>query len=209
MEHTIENAPVKSDMGTVVVPDKLITGKNVFLNMLAIRYISSEEKYEEICKAALERVDFTKNSEFSISRSLKTKIGIFEESDVTSTTIVYLAVYVGIIFLITSAAILAIKQLSETSDNIRRYGLLRKIGAEETMINKALLVQIGVYFVVPMFLAVAHALVGITVVNDIAKMFGKLDFLGNSIFTAVVIIVIFGGYFIATYLGSKNIVNKQ
>ena len=39
----------------------------------------------------------------------------------------YLALYIGFVFLIATAAILAIQQLSETSDSLARYRVLAEI----------------------------------------------------------------------------------
>ena len=42
----------------------------------------------------------------------------------------YLALYIGFVFLIATAAILAIQQLSETSDSLARYRVLAEIGCD-------------------------------------------------------------------------------
>lgn len=69
------------------------------------------------------------------------------EASIGITTIVtFIAIYLGIIFLIASVAILALKQLTESSDNKQRYTILRKIGCDEKMINKALFRQIAIFF---------------------------------------------------------------
>ena len=48
---------------------------------------------------------------------------------------IFIAIYLGIVFLIASSAILALKQLTESSDNKQRYSILRKIGCDEKMIK--------------------------------------------------------------------------
>ncbi len=45
--------------------------------------------------------------------------------------VTFIGLYLGIIFLISSAAILALKELSESTDNRERYVMLRKLGADE------------------------------------------------------------------------------
>ena len=72
-----------------------------------------------------------------------TKISLMEASIGIATIVTFIAIYLGIIFLIASAAILALKQLTESSDNKQRYTILREIGCDEKMINKALFRQIG------------------------------------------------------------------
>ena len=44
--------------------------------------------------------------------------------------VTFVGLYLGIIFLISSAAILALKELSESTDNKERFNMLRKIGTD-------------------------------------------------------------------------------
>ncbi|MDR0886098.1 MAG: ABC transporter permease [Clostridiales Family XIII bacterium] len=198
---------------TLIVPDTAIDGMLITSNDLNINYIAETELYEEIAMAAFINADFTKviedTGEDGFSISYETKIKAFEGSRISSALVAYLSIYIGIVFLIIAAAVLAITQLSEASDNAHRYGLLRKIGTDQKMIHKALFTQIFVYFGVPLFLAIVHSVIGIFVANDLVKELGRLDMGKDSIITAVIIFVVYGSYFIATYLGSKNIVNRK
>ena len=47
-------------------------------------------------------------------------------------------------------AILALKELTESTDNKERYTMLRKLGADEKMINKSLFRQIAIFFMFPL-----------------------------------------------------------
>ena len=67
------------------------------------------------------------------------KISIYEGSIGLGAMITFIGLYLGIIFLIASAAILALKELSESTDNKERFQMLRKIGTDEKMLNKAYL----------------------------------------------------------------------
>ncbi|MDR1928426.1 MAG: ABC transporter permease, partial [Oscillospiraceae bacterium] len=124
------------------------------------------------------------------------------------TTVSYIAIYLGIIFLVTAAAVLAIGQLSEISDNIGRYGLLRKLGTEEAMLRHALFTQIAIHFGAPMLLALLHSVVGVTFAARLISAFDMGSILGGSIFTAAVLLLIYGGYFLATYHGGKSILQR-
>ena len=139
-----------------------------------------------------------------------TKISIIESSVGVATIVTFIAIYLGIIFLIASAAILALKQLTESSDNKQRYTILRKIGCDEKMINKALFRQIGIFFGVPLVLAIIHSIFGIqfaiTIMSGLAS---KKVLLPSAIATVIIIGIIYGIYFLATYLGSKNIIKED
>ena len=120
--------------------------------------------------------------------------------------ITYLALYIGFIFLVSTAAILAIQQLSQASDSAPRYRILSKLGCDAGMIYRSLLIQVLVYFLVPLALAVCHAACAIGVLSD--SMF---DAIGVNTFTPIMMaagltIVIYGGYMLVTYLAARGIV---
>ncbi|MEG0306998.1 MAG: FtsX-like permease family protein [Clostridium sp.] len=135
-----------------------------------------------------------------------TKEEIKEQSNGIGALASYLAIYMGIIFLITSAAVLALQQLSESADNIERYKLLRKVGVEESMINNSILTQVLIYFMMPLSLAIVHSIVGLKLASDVIAIFGGASMINHIIIAAVVVVIVYGGYFIATYLGSKKMV---
>lgn len=131
-------------------------------------------------------------------------------ASVTATAIVsFLAIYLGIVFMITCAAILSIQQLSEAADNKERYHLLKKLGAERSMLNKALFLQILCYFLLPLLLAVVHSAVGLTAVNQVISEFGNMNITSSIFVTSIFVVFVYGLYFVITYSASKNIINKD
>ena len=120
----------------------------------------------------------------------------------------FLSLYLGFVFMITCAAILAIQQLSEAADNKERYHILRNLGTEKEMLNKALFTQILCYFLIPLILAIVHSIVGLNVVYNLLSEFGNINVLSSIVATAAFVVVIYGAYFVLTYAGSKNIVKK-
>lgn len=137
------------------------------------------------------------------------KISIIESSKGLSTIISFIAIYLGIIFLIASSAILALKELTENSDNRHRYTILRKIGMDEKMIHQTLFRQIGIFFMAPLVLAVVHSIFGIQfALKIVAVQVETREMLPSVIATAVFLILVYGGYFLATYMESKNIIRE-
>ena len=138
------------------------------------------------------------------------KISIKESSKGLATIIIFIAIYLGVIFLIASAAILALKQLTESSDNKQRYTILRKIGCDEKMINSALFKQIFIFFIMPLILAMIHSIFGIKFILSMLEALASPDELLPSVIVTVLIIgAIYGLYFLATYFGSKNIIKEE
>ena len=74
-----------------------------------------------------------------------------------------LGVYLCIVLLTISFTVLALGQLTDSIEHKDRYNVLRKLGVEENDINKIVLKQISIYFVVP--IAIALIGVGIFIYN--------------------------------------------
>lgn len=123
--------------------------------------------------------------------------------------VTFVALYLGIIFLIASAALLALKQLSESSDNRAKYAILQKLGVDNKMLNHALGVQIGIFFALPLIVAIIHAICGIIFCDEVLGIFGgiKIDYSMAGI--ALVFLAIYGGYFLITYFSSKRMIRER
>ena len=200
---------VNSGMSVFVFPDKLLE-ENIkpFLSVLTINYIDETHEYRELRKKATSEVIENGATPF-VDVYYCDKLTDYEESNAAAVTVSYLWIYIGIVFAIISAVVLAITQLSEASDNAHRYGLLRKLGADGRMINRALFSQIAIYFGMPLFLAIVHGIFGLRFANDLLTHMGESNIMRESIITAGVIIAIYGGYFLATYFGSKRIIGGK
>ena len=135
---------------------------------------------------------------------------VYESSVTTKAIIAFLAIYLGIVFMIACAAILAIQQLSEATDNVERYNLLKKLGVEHRELNRALFIQILSYYLLPLLLAVIHSVVGLTVASrEVIKVFGDMNVASTILVTSIFIVFVYGSYFLLTYVGSKSVINKE
>ena len=143
------------------------------------------------------------------SLSAITKISLYEASIGLGAMATFIGLYLGIIFLISSAALLALKELSEQADNKMRFTMLRKIGTDEKLLNKALFYQIGIFFLFPLLIAGIHSIFGIQFCNFILASFGSDKLLPSIIMTALFLIIIYGGYFLLTYFVSKNMIREK
>ena len=121
----------------------------------------------------------------------------------------FVCFYLGTIFLISSAAILALKQLSESSDNIEKYAALRRLGASNKMLNRALFVQIAIFFLAPLLIGIIHSIFGIMFASSIIESFGSDGLLASIPMTVSMIVLIYGGYFLLTYISSKRIISEK
>ncbi|HHD2752361.1 TPA: FtsX-like permease family protein [Clostridium perfringens] len=198
---TLYDCTMKADILIFVVNDSLLEGLKPISSRFNIMLKDNSNTKEELEGIRDQLVD---SEVYSI-----TKEEIYDNAAGLGATMAYLGIYLGLIFIITSAVVLAIQQLTESTDNIERYKLLKEIGVDQKMINKAVFTQVGIYFMLPLSLAIVHAIVGLKVSSHIVEMFGNASIMPNIIMTAVVLIVIYGGYFLATYLGAKKNINER
>ena len=134
------------------------------------------------------------------------KMGVESTTAGLGAMVSYLAIYMGVIFLITSAAVLALQQLCESADNVYRYELLKKVGVDEKVINKSLFTQIGIYFMIPLALAIIHSIVGLKFSQGVVSIVGNGSMMKYILITLLILIVVYGGYFIATYNNAKKMI---
>lgn len=135
-----------------------------------------------------------------------TAYGMIAQSNGLKMLITYLALYIGLVLLISTAAVLAVQQLSNTADSLPRYRMLSRIGCSPKMINRSLLIQILVYFLLPLAVASCHAACAIGVLSK--ELFTALGVpvTGPIGMAAALVAVIYGGYLLVTYLTSRNAV---
>ncbi|AOY52548.1 ABC transporter permease [Clostridium perfringens] len=195
------NFTMKGDILIFVVKDFLLEGLKPVSSRFNMMLKDNSNTKEELDNV---RDQLVESQVYSI-----TKKEIYDNAAGLGATMAYLGIYLGLIFIITSAVVLAIQQLTESTDNVERYRLLKEIGVDQKMINKAIFTQVGVYFMLPLSLAIVHSIVGLKISSTIVGVFGNASIMPNIIITAIIFVIIYGGYFLATYLGAKKNINER
>lgn len=192
----------KSEIGFIVLPDDALNENQKISNKMVADYNGNQDDIEKDVTLFLNNT-----SKYIIT--FNTKKDIRDASVGLGAIVTFLGLYLGTIFLISCAAILALKELSESSDNVEKFVVLRKIGVDEQELNKALFKQIGIFFMFPLILAIIHSIFGVMFCNNILKTMGVSFNLKSVIITSLFIIFIYGGYFFITYICSKNIIKER
>ncbi len=204
----IELASQKLNQGIIIVPDESLTAEQKHREYYMGDYSATSIEEKREIEDTLFDKDMLNHTGLYDIISYNTKLDIGEASTGLGAIVTFLGLYIGIIFLISSSAILALKELSESSDNKERFRILRKIGTEERMLNKALFRQIGIFFLFPLILAIIHSIFGMKFISTILMAMG-IDLVSQSTaFTYLFLLAIYGAYFIITYLCSKNIIKE-
>lgn len=203
----IETTSFPTNTGALVVPDDAVPAGALTMGSLydvQCASVDDERAFVAACEA-IEASDNPLTWPITMTQGRQDVIG---QSASLSTIVAYLAIYLGFVLTVACAAILAIQQLSEASDNARRYGMLRKLGAPDGMIDRALLLQVAVYFVFPLLLAIAHSACAMQVVTDVVAVFGALDIGLMVAMCAGTFVAVYGVYFAVTYFAARRLTRE-
>ena len=211
IEENLKTDFMKDNMITVIVNDDVCDNMTLVSSNVNVNFVGEGKEKRES--------DFTnKIYSYKTTDTDYDKIGfvlgasrteIYESNKGMTTIVLFIGIYIGIVFLISSMAVLALQQLSEASDSIDRYKSLKRLGASEKDINKTIFIQTLVYFSLPVILAFIHSVIGIKVANDFVSVYNKPNIMGSSLITAGIFMIVYIIYFYITYSGYKNIVKNK
>lgn len=194
---------------TIIVPDNVVNNLNKTGSYLNLNYsdrVEGDKFVNDLDKKY--GVSQPKNGyKHFIITEIKTDI--YERNQGATAVVLFVIIYLGVIFLLTSAAILALQQLSEASDSIERYKALKRIGVSQEMIDKSIFYQTLIYFGAPLFLAIIDSIIGLIFANKFIVLFGEQNILSSSILIFVLLMMIYLAYFIATYLNYKFVIRQK
>ena len=137
-----------------------------------------------------------------------TQSAIYDDSIGTSAMYIFLGLYLGICFLISGSAVLALKILSDSADSREKYQILQKLGCEEKEIRRALRRQNGLLFLLPLLLSAVHAIFGIQVCRTMLSIYGSKGSGAALAVTMALTGAIYGGYFLLSHKCSVKIVKE-
>ena len=186
----------------LVAPDSWAEALQVRRQVFCANYRGDKQTAEDALAAAYRSPAFSDG----LTLSLDTRIGIYTENMGSKILVLFLGLYLGMVFLLTAAAVLALQQLSQAADNVPRYQILSRLGVPERMRDRSVLTQVALSFFLPLALAVVHSIVGMTAANAVISVVGRVDSVRSSLVTAGFLVLIYGAYFLATCFGARRIV---
>ena len=183
----------------LIVEDGRTQGLEPICQCWSANYAGQAEEVERAISQLIAPFETTRWSIYSDSR-----LEVYQDMMGNKILVLFLGLYLGFTFLLAATAVLALQQLSQGADNSRRYAILRRLGAEERQVAKSATQQVALAFLLPLTLALVHSVVGMKAANDIIATAGKVDVTASSAVTAGVILVVYGGYFLATALACRR-----
>lgn len=118
----------------------------------------------------------------------------------------YIALYMGLSFVLSACAILSIRSLSEAMDEKEHYRFLLTIGAEKKQVKRALLKEQALYFVYPLLFALIAIAIGLVGAYADAWKYLSCDITLGIVISLTSILTLYGIYFLITYGLSKRMI---
>ncbi|AUM91748.1 ABC transporter permease [Clostridium botulinum] len=211
IEENLKTSSMADNFCTVVINDELVSDYKISSSILNVMYLDknreeNNKKYNKINDNYIK--DEYKNLDIPIDAITKDRV--YSKSKGITSMMLFISIYLALVFLITSMAVLALQQLSEASDSIERYKALKRIGANKKMIDKTIFIQTLMYFSLPVILALIHSMVVIKIVNDLTStIINTANFRYSILITVLIFVIVYLEYFYITYAGYKNIVKRN
>lgn len=196
------------NQGFLVVPDSVKfteeeQGKNYFI----ADYTKNTKAFrEEVDGKLYERMNGKSENEFPVY--FTTQSSVHDDTIGSSAMYIFLGLYLGICFLISGAAVLSLKILSDAADSKEKYQILQKLGCSQREICRGLRKQNGTVFLLPVMLAVIHSIFGIQVCMNLLSIYDTRGSGPALLLTIVLIGIIYGGYYLVSQFGCEKIVKE-
>lgn len=206
----------------IILPDK-VCDNLTFAEKNFVANINNKMIYEEADDFQYKYVNewFRKSNDefikkYDISSSVvRVRIKSSETNNILNMTLAMriLGIYLGVVLLMISLTILSLSQLADSIEHKDRFSVLKRLGVEDKEINKIILKQISLYFIIPISIAMVGVIVFIynyyLIYKDIISTYiGDITFILSIITGIVLMIGIYICYFGGTYYTFKRNVNS-
>lgn len=199
----------KYNMGILLLPDEVdLSQCSQYRNYIAANYKNDSKKFRTMVDKQIS--NNTKHSwEATYPVVTATRSNIIDDSIGTSAMYIFLGMYLGISFLLSGAAILSLKVLSDAADSKDKYEILRKLGCEERKIRAVVWKQNSMFFGLPVLVASIHSIFGIQVCNQLLSIYGEQSILPGLTATVLLVLFFYGGYFLIAQMCSLRIIRGE
>ena len=194
--------------GILLVPDSVKLGEEEqYKNYVMGDYRDKSKEFAQEMDQNFAKILNPEQSTYGTVQ-VTTQSAIYDDSIGTSAMYIFLGLYLGICFLISGSAVLALKILSDSADSKGKYQILQKLGCEEKEIRRALRRQNGLIFLIPLLLAAVHSIFGIQVCREMLSIYGSQGSATAMGVTLALTGFIYGGYFLLSYKCAVKIVKE-
>lgn len=205
---SLETTASPTDDIILVLPDKAVKTLSCKRSVLNMNYVGNKTEIENKIineyEARYKIHAIGKEQITSYTKLLSSQINIG-----ISTIMFYICIFVGLIMIIAGTVIMALQQLSQAVENVKRYNILKKMGTDGGMLNRSLFLQILIYFTMPLLVVATHSAVGMMVIEREFSTYENLRILPSVFFALAAVILVLVVYFIITWKAYNNIIHRQ
>lgn len=153
--------------------------------------------YDRIYNGMIDKIPKSAGFNFHVRSRRLTLQGIMTTGFISTVS----AAFVGVLFTFFTAAVLSVHELGREEDERRAMRTLSSLGASRAMMKRTLMKRIAIIFFLPFFVAIMHTYFGIRAFRDVLALltYGESSVLSASVVMTAILLVIYIGYFIATY----------
>ena len=210
----------------IILPDK-VCDNLPFIETNFLANINNKMSYEEANDFQNNYVHqwFRKNNEDFVEKYSKdddvsysvltSRIKLSERNNILNITLAMriLGIYLGVVLLMISLTILSLSQLTDSIEHKDRFKVIKRLGVEDYEVNKIILRQISVYFIIPIAIAMIGIIIFIynfyIIYKDIINTYiGNEVFILTIILGVILMIGIYLCYFVGTYYSFKRNINN-
>lgn len=202
VEEYVLMSGMTAQLGVIVLPDELF---DIYPEKFVEEGSVFVGNYKENSDALLTKI-FTDADARGETAIISKKTEVINNSVGTSVSVVFIVLYIGTIFIITSAAVIALKILSDSMDSSDKYDVLMKIGADYDMRKKALFIQVLLNFAAPLIIGILHSVFALRYMKGLLRAIGISRMFSGAVAAAIIMLLIYGGYALITYSVSKRVV---
>lgn len=206
----IRNGSIRSEVLLLIVPDEVIDtlrDQDVYVqSVFNVMYSMDRAEGDALLQKDESSLGFS--GYFSYADAC-TGLEMFSQAGGLKLLCTYLALYVGFILLVCTAAVLAIQQLSDVSDSLGSYRKVSVLGAEDGMVLKSLRAQVLASFLAPLPVAICYSAYAVFVLH--INLFAPLGVnpLGGIFVAAAMLLVVYGCYLLVTFMLSRALVKDS
>lgn len=213
VEGTMELFSEHINCGVIIVDDSQLKNEEpIYYSLFGYYNTGSKDEMREMNNALQQKINKWAAANYPDRHegiTIVSKITISDDIIGGTAITTFVGLYLGLIFIIICAAIIALKQLSDCTDSVNRYEVLRELGVEEKSISRSLFMQSAVFFFLPLLLASIHSFFGLKVCKKLIETFSIFSIFSSICLTAGIIVLIYGGYFVITYLCGRSIIRRR
>jgi len=120
--------------------------------------------------------------------------------------LVFITFYMGVMFILISATLLALHQVTDAVEHRQRFAILRKLGADERMVSGAIAQQLALYFLTPVVVALMHSLAAMAALSRLFRISaGFTTVWPATLVTLGVFCVIYGAYYLLSFQSCRRL----